>query len=519
MFVDINGIIWFEPSIFTNRGRIGCTDATELSRLPAIAPLFASLNFGNVQPSEGIFISSSPTMVTIRWAAETFPAFPILPPSIPEPVNVAVSLTADGVITFYYGAGNQNLHTAFQTASTCGAQPSVGISNGHDVYSRTVALRTYNNAPSVSFYPAFNATATPEVLIERPAADENVRGLMRVSGIAYDSSSQLPIIVRRDIFIDGIERATAGAASRPDYCLTNPVPGCPLVGFQADVNLSAINLSPGRHTLFVRAMNIRGAYKDSPAVEFSVDNGSARLPKGSIETPAAGAEVSGPLVEFRGYAYADDLRVLRVDLLIDGITYPGLIGAVYGASRPDICSPLPTPLPPNCPNVGWSVLMNTRSGSPPLPDGPHSMQLRILDETGRYTLVPQFPVSFTVKNGPQPFPVGAITSIKQNESLSGVVPISGYAYSPAGRITSVLVVVDSTTVVGVAQYGLPRPAECATLPDVTACPNIGFSVNLDTRTLTNGNHVLGVRLANDAGFAVIVPNLDSNGMNVTVDNH
>src|SRR5206468_12697040 len=166
----------------------------------------------------------------------------------------------------------------------------------------------------------------------------------------------------------------------------------------------------------------------------------------AIEAPAAGAEVSGTLVEFRGYAYADDLRVLRLDLLIDGVTYPGLVGASYGLSRPDICSPLPAPLPPNCPNVGWSVLMNTRSGSPPLPDGPHSMQIRILDETGRYTLVPQFPISFTVKNGPQPVPVGAITSIKPNARLSGIVPISGFAYSPTGRITSVSLVVDSLTV-------------------------------------------------------------------------
>jgi Fungalysin metallopeptidase (M36)/Fungalysin/Thermolysin Propeptide Motif len=518
MIVDINGIIWFEPSISTSRVGGGCNDAAELSRLPAIAPLFANLNFGNAQQNEGIFISSSSTMVTIRWTAETFPAFPLLPPAVPEAINVAVSLTADGVITFYYGAGNQNLHTAFQTASTCGAQPTVGISNGHDVYARTVTLRTYNNAPNVSFYPAFNATTTPEVILERPAPDESVRGLMRVSGIAYEPPSQgLPLVVRRDVFIDGIERVIAGSASRADYCATNQVPGCPFVGFQADVNLSTLNLSPGRHSLFVRAMNFRGAYKDTPTVSFNVDSGPSRLPKGAIEAPAAGAEVSGTLVEFRGYAYADDLRVLRLDLLIDGVTYPGLVGANYGLSRPDICSPLPAPLPPNCPNVGWSVLMNTRSGSPPLPDGPHSMQIRILDETGRYTLVPQFPVSFTVKNGPQAVPVGAITSIKPNARLSGIVPISGYAYSPTGRITSVFLVIDGLSV-AIAQYGQPRPEECATLNNLAACPNIGFSINLDTRTLTNGNHVLGARIVNDAGLAVTVPNLDSGGMNVTVDN-
>jgi len=152
-----------------------------------------------------------------------------------------------------------------------------------------------------------------------------------------------------------------------------------------------------------------------------------------------------------------------------------------------------------------------------LPDGPHSMQLRVMDETGRYTLLPAQPIPFTVKNGTQTFPVGAVTSPKPNDRLSGIVAVSGYAYSPGGRVTSVLLLVDGTTVAA-GQYGLPRPDVCATLPDVTACPNIGFTVNLDTRTLTNGDHVIGVRITNDAGLGVTVPNQVRNGMNVVIDN-
>jgi hypothetical protein len=145
------------------------------------------------------------------------------------------------------------------------------------------------------------------------------------------------------------------------------------------------------------------------------------------------------------------------------------------------------------------------------------MQLRVMDETGRYTLLPDIPVPFTVNNGTQTLPKGALTSIMPNDRLSGIVPVSGYAFSPGGRIVAVLVLVDGNAVAQAA-YGQPRPQECAMLPDANACPNIGFTANVDTRTLTNGDHVLGVLVVNDTGLSVIVPNLVRNGMNVVVNN-
>jgi hypothetical protein len=515
MTVDPLGAIWFEPSVFTNLFRTGCKDTTELRRLAAIAPLFASLTFGTAQDNEGMFISfPAPDTVAIRWAAETLPAPTSVPPGIPEPVNFAATLTSAGVITFYYGSGNQNLHTATPTLSTCGGQPAAGLSNGHDAYMWPLVLRTYNNAPFISFYPPFNSTTTPQVVLERPAPAETVRGVMRVTGYAYDPGiANVTIVSRRDIFIDGVQRAIAPIVARLDVCTANPLPGCPNVGFQSELNLAAMDLAPGPHTMFVRITNTRGAFADSATVSFTVDGAPARLPKGAIEAPASGAEISGT-VQFRGYAYADDLRITRVDLLIDNLNYPAML---YGLGRSDICGTLPAPVPPNCPAVGWSLSLNTRTGVPPLTDGPHSMQLRVLDQTGRYTLIPDQPIPFSVQNGPQPFPVGAITSIKPNDELSGVVPISGYAYSPAGRISSVILLIDGSSY-ALAQYGLPRPDDCSKLSGVTACPNIGFNANLDTRILTNGHHVIGVRITNDAGLGVTVPDQVRTGMNVTIAN-
>ena len=92
-----------------------------------------------------------------------------------------------------------------------------------------------------------------------------------------------------------------------------------------------------------------------------MDASAGRSPKGAIEAPAAGATVNG-LVVVRGYAYFDDLRVIRVDALIDGVTYP-LVN--YGAARADICTAALRPTPPNCPTVGFTGGIDTQ-GIPPL---------------------------------------------------------------------------------------------------------------------------------------------------------
>jgi hypothetical protein len=54
-------------------------------------------------------------------------------------------------------------------------------------------------------------------------------------------------------------------------------------------------------------------------------------------------------------------------------------------------------------------------------------------------------------------------------------------------------------------YGTALPDVCAQLPDVAACPRIGFAVNFDTTRSSNGPHVLGV-LLRKGGINVFVDN-------------
>jgi hypothetical protein len=507
MTIYPTGVLGFGFSAFTSLFRGGCNDITELARFPAVAPLFANLNFGAAQPNEGIFVSFLGRSVTIRWAAET-----VTPFGAGDPVNFAVTLTDDGVIQYFYGSGNASFNNLV-LGSTCGQSPVIGISNGHEAFTQSVLLSNLTNGVSLRFDPPFNFSSVPVAIVERPSRGETVRGVLTVSGIAYDPDAT---VSRVDVFIDGVQRVVAGVnVSRPDFCAQQNVRGCPIVGFQSNLDVTALGLAPGAHNLYIRVSNTRGSFTDAPAtpVSFTVDAGPGRLPKGAIEFPASGATLSGP-VQFRGYAYFDDLRVSRVDLLIDGLTYPG---ASYGLARTDICNPLPTPKPPNCNNVGWTVTFDTRIGVPPLPDGPHGAQLRVLDESGRFTLLPDSPLPFTVNNGAQTFPVGALTSHKPNDRLSGIITVSGYAYSLVGQVTSVTILVDGRAL-ATTRYGDPRPVECATLTGVTACPNIGYTGLLDTRTIPNGPHVLGVLIRNDQGLTIITPQLDRNGMNVLVDN-
>jgi hypothetical protein len=496
--VYTNGLIAFDVPVSS-----ACMDSAALAHYAGIAPLWTTLTFGSAQANEGLYMSlGAAGKVVFRWAAET---------QTGAPVNFSVTLNQDGAIDFSYGAGNGNL-ALVPTAAGCGSGPTTGISNGHDLFSQSIHLLSPANF-SLRWEPPFNYSSVPQVNLEAPVANATVQGVLTVSGVAYDSDST---VIRVDIVIDDIERAVVGTTvSRPDFCAQQSVHGCPLVGFQTNLDVAALNLAPGMHTIRVRATNLRAGFSDSDPVSFTVNAGPGRLPKGAIEFPAAGAELSANVV-FSGYAYFDDpaLIVRRVDVLIDGLTYPG---AIYGATRNDVCTPLPTPRPLNCPNVGWSLTLNTRTGLPPLPDGPHSMQIRVQDDSGRLTTLPDAPVAFTVKNGPQQAPIGGVTTPQPNAHLTGIVTVSGFAYSPGGQVISVGLLIDGA-LRGIASYGTPQPDICASLPGVAACPNIGFFVPLDTTGLSNGPHVLGIRITNSQGLSTIVPALDSAGMNVVVDN-
>jgi hypothetical protein len=503
--VSENGLLSFADTAVTS-----CTDVPGLRAIPAIAPFWMQLTTrGFAQPREGIFYRQiTPTGVRFRWAAETFTPFPS-----GSPVNFSVVLQDDGVIQFSYGSGNTNLQTAFTVAGCSGGvsavYPTVGISPGHDTYAINPQFaQTWTNAPTLRFDPPFNNSSDPKVIVEAPARDAKVQDVMTVSGIAYDDDT---FFGRAYILVDGRQLGSAGqTVARPDFCARQAVRGCPLVGFST--NISTAGLTPGTHTLQVRAVNARGSITNGEPVSFTVEAGQGRLPFGKIEAPAAGAEVSGTIT-IRGYAGIADLRVAGIDTLIDGVTFGP---TTYGLARADVCSALDT-RPLNCPNIGFQVNINTRSGTPPLQDGAHTLQIRVRDETGRLLILPDS-VTFTVKNGAFQPSQGAVTSVKSGDVLKGTVTISGYAYAPGSAVRGVFLLWDGGDIFEQARYGVAAPDACAGLPDVTACPNIGWTVEFDTNRLSNGPHVLLVAIVNNRGDITYLPSPGQRAVAVTVQN-
>jgi hypothetical protein len=491
-YVYPNGLIAFERPLLPS----SCADFITLQSVSGIAPLWTASSAtslsGSAQPSEGLYISTGPDSVTFRWAGEYTAVG-----QAPSPTAYAATLYSDGRVQFNYGpTQNQTVMTP-STFSECAA-PTAGIANGHGVYSSSVGFATFQNEATISFNPPLHTPSLPTAAITTPKAGDHVQDILTVSGTATDSATFVTFV---DVLIDGVNRAhvtTSGASG----------------AWTSTLNIGALGITGGDHKLAIRVTNARGGFANLPAtpITFTVDPGTAFAPVVAIERPLDGATITGPL-SLRGYAYGTTLRVSSVDTLIDGFVYAG---TSYGASRTDICTGL-SPAPPNCPNVGFTGLFETLEAFPPIPDGPHTLQVRVRDQTGRFTLYPATPLKITVKNGAAAQIVGVLEAPKSGAVLSGTVTVSGYVYSPGQKITRAVLMVDSVLKTAVT-IGVSRPDVCASLPAADACPAIGFTFQYDTRQLLNGPHALGIYAENDRGDYVAFPLIQNGGINVFVQN-
>lgn len=488
-----------------------CYDANELGKVKGIAPLWIPMGTsGFVQQGEGVYVSETADSITFRWAGET-PAL-LLPA---QPVNFAATLYTDGRIQFRYGSGNKSLTTGVNFL--CGnPAPTVGLSAGSENFTQTIGghhgVTDLENARTVTFYAPTGSAAPPRVDIERPSAGASTGDVLQIRGVAWDTEETM---TRADLLIDGRYRGRANFVftPRPRRCEEQSIANCASLEFDADV--AALGLTPGSHTLQVRAVNRRGsfaAYPDTP-IGFTV-TGSKDVPVlGVLDAPVANADLSGA-VTVSGWVGIPGLRVTGVDVMIDGIT---MGRAFYGLPTRDACAAL-TPAPANCPNLGFFFSLNTAGANPPVPNGVRALQLRITDSSGRVSFLPEQPVPVNVNNQDNQLPISFLITPSHNERVSGVTRIWGYGWDPDGRVLGAVLVIDGESR-GTVPYGEPRPGECANLPEVRACPNIGFALEFDTRLLSNGVHQIGVLLFDDRGGSAYARDSPSRrGITIVVDN-
>jgi hypothetical protein len=514
-YVYNNGLITFDLVDFSP-----CTDVKSLALDTAIAPMWMiSRTDGTAQNNEDVYVSTTPGAITFRWASETSPDVSIPGfTAAPSPLNYAATLHQDGSIEFRYGSGNNNLVSGSQLLGCPAGTATVGISNGHETFTELAITNdsqgSLENALTVGWLASQPPSFGPQAILETPANGDTVQGLLSGKGIVY--TTEPGTFVRRvDVLVDGVARVPATLnVSRPDFCQSNKVPGCPNVGFTFSLSTAFQGVSLGKHTLQLIASNTRGGtfvFPDKP-VTFTVASGDS-APYAKLEAPADGAQVSGRTT-VSGYFALPDSRISSVDVIVDGITFGA---AQYGIARASVCATLPGN-PPNCPNIGFTFSLNTAaqgSGALVMPNGPHTLQVRARDQFSRFFYYPDKPITIVVNNPADQFPKVVIATPTQDQKVTGNLAVSGYAYDPDGRVVSVRMVIDGLAY-GVT-YGTPRPDVCGTLTNVPACPNIGFDAIFDSRRLSNGPHTVQIVVTDDKGSVTYAPSRFG-AININVQN-
>lgn len=502
LLIYTNGMLAFEIPVSTP-----CTDRTALPRFNGIAPLWMELRTnGSAQPNEDVYVSRpGPGAITFRWAAETDAVF-----SAPEAVNFAATLYDDGRIEFRYGGGNRNLTVETPFAGCPVSTPTVGISPGTETYSQVSILSgraVLENASTTSFLPSEGFSSLPSFAAVSPQSGQTVQDVLIGRAVISDATS---VVNRVDLYVDDVYKAGAvRQGPRPAECAAVQANDC--AEFLFSLNLAGLGLAEGPHRLKMRAVNRRGGFTDSELITFTREGGQSGRPHVMIELPEPGSEITGTL-RVRGYYISELLRISQIDILLDGLT----LAPAPLLTRNDICAPF-NPRPAAC--GGFDVNYNTRSGAIPISNGPHGLQVRVTDETGRIHVFPESPLGLAINNEANAPPTGVVVTPRQNDIVSGVITVSGHAWDPDGRITAVQLVVNGEVRAAIP-YGQPRPAECTALENVPACPNIGFTLQYDTGLLRNGANVLGVRVTDNSGTSRMLPEnrVNTNGMTVFVRN-
>lgn len=312
----------------------------------------------------------------------------------------------------------------------------------------------------------------------------SVSGTITVSGWALDHFAPMNSIV---LTVDNGQQSMTVTPSveRQDVCVALPNSiGCPYVGWST--SLDTTTLPDGNHTLTMVATAADG-HRVVRTSTFTTSNASARANNGEIVwigSPGENATVSGE-VTLVGWAVNRFNYINGVSIAVDGIS---LGNAQYGISRPDVCAVVASYA---CPNVGWTYTLDTRL----LTNGVHTI----------WVIAAGYPSAVTTRTITVANTSTSLhASIHQpSGSYSGTAEFSGWALDDTSVISSVQATVDGIPM-GAAAYGGSRPDVCAVYPGRPNCPDVGWSISIDTTQFANGSHVFAITAQSSGGDEITI---------------
>lgn len=407
-----------------------------------------------------------------------------------------IAISIDGV--FYgnaaYGGSRPDVCAVLPDRPGC---PNVGwniivdttqIADGRHTLAVTGTTASGQSSTTSTTFTVKNLTSTNPVAlnIDIPNAQSGaVSGTASFAGWAVSSNGSISSV---QILVDGVAKGNAQyGVSRPDVCAAYPGrAGCPNVGWTFSLDTTVltnsahvlevdVTSSAGEHATISRAFTVSNSYFGNPITI-------------SIDQPAGDASPYEGLAQFSGWALDQSSAIASVAISIDGVPYGA---AQYGISRPDICSSYPGA--PGCPNVGWSILVDTTH----LTDGIHTLGVTVTAANGAHSVVSWVfdAINWSVPNA---FRIGIDTPNAQNTGYFGTAAFGGWALDINTPISSVEISVDGVPV-GTAAYGGYRPDACAANGNPPGCPNVGWNIGLDTTQFADGEHTLEVTAVSATG--------------------
>lgn len=434
--------------------------------------------------------------------------------------TVALSIDGAPIGNATYGSSRPDVCGVFPSSQGC---PNVGwyllfdtntLGNGtHTLQALATAANGQIAAVSTTFSVANWTTSSPiQIGIGSPNLQNSPYTGTSVifGGFAVADYATISAV---SIAIDGVSYGNASYGNpRPDVCGGSQVfPGCPNVGWGLIVDTTL--LADGPHTIAVTATDPFGrSYTKSS--KFTVANLTAANPMHmAIDIPGKNSGPFSGTTWFGGWAVAKNASITSVQMFVDGVSY-GF--AQYGVNRPDVCAVYPQS--GGCPNVGWNFNFDTTR----VANGSHILEARATSSAGEHATIS---AAFTVSNADVGNPVQISIGVPNGNStpFQGFAEFSGWALDLNAPIATVAISIDGVPYAN-AQYGISRPDVCAGFPGVAACPNIGWSLQVDTTKLADGMHTIGVTATSStgafvvAGFVFSVANWSTdNPMQIAID--
>lgn len=428
--------------------------------------------------------------------------------------TVAIAIDSVPYSNATYGALRTDICALYSSANC----PNVGwsfpldttlLADGSHTLDATVTTSTGQVYTASSNFTVANWTSSNPMKLNIDVPNSNSSAF---SGIAYFGGwalDALSAVTQIAVAIDGVSYGPAiYGGTRSDVCTAFPgEAGCPNVGWNLAVDTT--RLAEGTHTISITPTTAGGQHSTQSAA-FTVANTPGNILTLSIDSPAAPSAAFSGIVNFGGWAIGTSVPVSTIAVTIDGTSYGS---AAYGNNRQDVCNAYPGR--PSCPNVGWNIGLDTTQ----LVNGLHVLGLTVYSGAGQHITANR---TFTVSNPQSASPVLISIDLPSQQSaiIIGQTAFYGWAIDQGASIGKVIIAIDGAPY-GTAMYGASRPDVCAVYPAAN-CPNVGWTLPVDTTLLADGPHTLTVTAAgaqaNTLSSQFTVANwTTSNPMKLTID--